>query len=180
MQYRQTDAMPRTARERTDFGLRLYDARKGAELTQKQVLSKIGIPQSTLSELETVATSSGYVAQLAALYKVDAHFLATGEPAPPHANIAESAPSTVEEPAKPYDAFTAQERQVIADLRALPDEDRARLIGELGARAEQMRRFAVKVLEQVGYKHAHRPLPGTRDINFGGDRESSKSEKKGS
>lgn len=76
--------MARTARERTPFGLRLYAARKAAGLSQVQVYEKLRIPQSTLSELETVASSSGYTAQLAALYNVDAHMLATGDALPPH------------------------------------------------------------------------------------------------
>lgn len=90
MQYRQTDSMPRTPRERTAFGLRLYKARKAAGLSQQQVFAQAGIPQSTLSELETVAASSGYTAQLASLYKVDAHVLATGEAAPPHLHVGEN------------------------------------------------------------------------------------------
>lgn len=90
MQYRQTDAMARTARERTPFGLRLYNARRAAGLSQVQVFELLQIPQSTLSELETVASSSGYTAQLAALYNIDAHVLATGDAAPPHLHGAES------------------------------------------------------------------------------------------
>jgi transcriptional regulator with XRE-family HTH domain len=69
-------------RERTPFGLRMLEARNAAGLTQKQVRDALGIAQSTLSELETEAHSSGYTSQLAALYKVDAHVLATGEAAP--------------------------------------------------------------------------------------------------
>lgn len=69
-------------RERTPFGLRLLEARKAAGLSQKAVEAAIGIPQSTLAELESAASSSGYTAQLAALYGVDAVTLATGEPAP--------------------------------------------------------------------------------------------------
>jgi transcriptional regulator with XRE-family HTH domain len=81
MQYRQTDLMVTDIRSRTPFAQRLVTARKAVRLTQKDVEIRLGIPQSTLSELEHSANSSGYTAQLAALYGVDAHFLAKGVPA---------------------------------------------------------------------------------------------------
>lgn len=77
----------RSDRERTGFGQRLYAARQAAGFTQVKVFEATGIPQSTLSELESTAMSSGYTAQLATLYKVDAHFLATGETAPPQLGV---------------------------------------------------------------------------------------------
>jgi len=80
---------PRTNRERTEFGQRLLAARQAAGLSQKAVQAAIGIPQSTLAELESTALSSGYTAQLAALYSVDPHMLATGEPAPLHRGVAQ-------------------------------------------------------------------------------------------
>jgi transcriptional regulator with XRE-family HTH domain len=82
--------MPETAtRSRTPFGLRLYKARKAAGLSQKDVEAALGIAQSTLSEMEREGQSSGSIAQLAALYKVDAHELATGEPAPVGRGVAQ-------------------------------------------------------------------------------------------
>lgn len=65
-------------RERSEFGARLRQARIAAGFTQKQVHSALGIAQSTLAELESTATRSGYIAQLASLYGVEANWLATG------------------------------------------------------------------------------------------------------
>ena len=174
MQYRQTDVMPRTARERTAFGLRLYEARKAAGLSQKQVFAQAGIPQSTLSELETVAASSGYTAQLAALYKVDAHVLATGEPAM-------ATPSTAQEPAKQYAAFSEQERQFIADLRELLEEDRARIVNEIAIRADQMRRHLQRVVAPAAaedYRHLRRDPPETHFL-VGGNQATEPAKKAG-
>lgn len=68
-----------SARERTPFGQRLFEAREGAGLKQKEVQKAIGISQSTLSGLERVADSSGFTPQLADLYGADAKYLATGK-----------------------------------------------------------------------------------------------------
>jgi transcriptional regulator with XRE-family HTH domain len=69
----------KSERERTAFGARLLRAREDAGLTQMQVCDALNMKQSTLSELEIQANSSGWTAQLANLYGVDAHYLATGE-----------------------------------------------------------------------------------------------------
>lgn len=65
--------------ERTPFGERAEAARRHAQLTQKDACTRVGIPQSTLGDIETKAEASTYTAQLARLYKVDAYWLATGE-----------------------------------------------------------------------------------------------------
>lgn len=65
-------------RYRTPFGQRLFDARTAAGLKQTEVCRRLQISQGTLSELERSAHSSGHVAALAALYHVDAHYLAEG------------------------------------------------------------------------------------------------------
>jgi transcriptional regulator with XRE-family HTH domain len=69
-------------RSRTEFGRRMLQARKAAGLTQVQVRAALGISQGTLSELEIEANSSGWTAQLAALYRCNARWLATGEGEP--------------------------------------------------------------------------------------------------
>lgn len=69
----------RTERERSAFGQRMYEARKASGLTQVEVQTALGISQSNMSDLEGTAESSTFVPQLAELYKVDAHWLATGE-----------------------------------------------------------------------------------------------------
>lgn len=71
-------ARPRSQRERTPFGQRMHAARAHAQLTQMEVHAAIGIGQSTLTDLESTASSSGWTPQLAGLYEVDALWLATG------------------------------------------------------------------------------------------------------
>lgn len=65
--------------ERTPYGQRLREARLALNLTQADVAKAVGMSQSTLAELEKSGLSSGQTAQLARLYDVDAHWLATGE-----------------------------------------------------------------------------------------------------
>lgn len=61
------------------FGERLRLARKAARITQKTVESRTGLKQGSLSELENgLHKSSGYIAKLAKLYRVNAYWLATG------------------------------------------------------------------------------------------------------
>jgi transcriptional regulator with XRE-family HTH domain len=64
---------------RTDFANRVRAARRYAKLTQKQLAPLVGMSQSNLSELETVAHGSSMTAQIAATCGVDATWLATGE-----------------------------------------------------------------------------------------------------
>jgi phage repressor protein C with HTH and peptisase S24 domain len=78
-------------KSRSAFGLRLYQARKKAGLTQKQVAARTGISQGTLSELETDAQGSSYTALLAQVYGVSAIYLAEGvEQSPVPINTEES------------------------------------------------------------------------------------------
>jgi len=72
----------RSERERTPFGQRMLEARETAELTQVAVCEQLGISQSTLSELETDANSSGRTTEFAMLYGCNPHWLATGEGSP--------------------------------------------------------------------------------------------------
>lgn len=69
----------RSARERTPFAKRMVEAREAAGLTQVKACEILGIRQSTLAEIETTANSSRLTAQLATVYGVDPHHLATGE-----------------------------------------------------------------------------------------------------
>jgi phage repressor protein C with HTH and peptisase S24 domain len=72
----------RSNRERSGFGQRMYEARKRAGLTQKEVQAKLGISQSNMSDLEGMAESSSFTAQLASLYGCSPNWLATGEGSP--------------------------------------------------------------------------------------------------
>lgn len=65
--------------------MRLYEARRAAKKTQAQVCKRLGISQSNLSDLERIAESSGFTAQLAAFYECDPNYLATGVGTPPAA-----------------------------------------------------------------------------------------------
>lgn len=67
-----------SGKERTPFGERLYKARKESGLTQVQAARKVGMSQGTLAEAEKIGTGSAYTAQLAAVYKVRAEWLADG------------------------------------------------------------------------------------------------------
>lgn len=72
----------RSERERTPFGQRMLEARSTAGLTQMEVCKTLSVSQSTLSELETDANSSGRVTEFALLYGCNANWLATGEGSP--------------------------------------------------------------------------------------------------
>jgi transcriptional regulator with XRE-family HTH domain len=87
-QYRHTADMSKSTRERSAFGLRLYEARLKAGLTQVQVKEALGISQGSLSDLEREGERSAYVPALAKLYGVDPYFLATGEASPPQIPLA--------------------------------------------------------------------------------------------
>jgi transcriptional regulator with XRE-family HTH domain len=68
----------RSTRERSPFGLRMFQARERAGLTQVDVCQRLEISQGTLSGLELSAASSGKVVEFAKLYDVDAEWLSTG------------------------------------------------------------------------------------------------------
>jgi len=64
----------------TELRERLKAARKDAKLTQKEIVTRVGITQPAYSELETgKSASSGYLPQIARILGVDAHWLATGK-----------------------------------------------------------------------------------------------------
>lgn len=66
----------------------MYRARVYAGLTQMAVRDALGVSQGTLSELEASASSSGRVVEFAALYQVDASWLATGNGIEPPSSLA--------------------------------------------------------------------------------------------
>lgn len=62
------------------IGTRIKEARREAKLTQKQLAGKVGIKQSTLSELESGASSgTTYIATFASALGVRALWLETGK-----------------------------------------------------------------------------------------------------
>lgn len=77
---RQTEPISYQNADMSTFGARLHEARKNIGLSQKEVATRTGIGQSLLSELENDHyQTSGYVFQLASLYKVSARWLAEGK-----------------------------------------------------------------------------------------------------
>lgn len=65
--------------ERTAFGERLYRARKHANLSQRGLGEKVGLSQTTLTELERTGQGSSKVAHIAAATGVRVQWLAQGE-----------------------------------------------------------------------------------------------------
>lgn len=65
-------------KSRSEYGQRLYTARKQAGLTQTALAKAAGMSQSTYQEAETTGARSTYTSQLAAACGVSAQWLATG------------------------------------------------------------------------------------------------------
>lgn len=63
----------------TEYGKRIRAARKHAKMTQAQLAEAIGASQSNLSDMEGKATGSRFTPMVAAVCKVSATWLATGE-----------------------------------------------------------------------------------------------------
>ena len=63
----------------TEFGARLREARKAANVTQATLAKKVGIGQSTVAELEKSGNGSSHVPAIAAVLGCSALWLATGE-----------------------------------------------------------------------------------------------------
>lgn len=100
------------------FGERLKESRRAANLTQKQVATKVGMAQATLSQLEgdTYPTSS-YTPRLAHLYGVSARWLADGD-GPRASSAADAEPIAA---AWPFEKVTLEQfaslpRSVRADI----------------------------------------------------------------
>ena len=71
--------MTKREKVRTNFGERLFKARKHAGLTQVELAKLAGIAQSTMTEAETTANGSTKVMQLAKATGVNPDWLATGK-----------------------------------------------------------------------------------------------------
>ena len=64
---------------RTEFGRRLYEARKRAKKTQVQLCKAVGMSQGNYTDLETNGQSSGFTPKIAAFLGVNVNWLAYGE-----------------------------------------------------------------------------------------------------
>lgn len=64
---------------RTEFGQRLFEARKRAKKTQVQLCKAVGMSQGNYTDLETNGQSSGFTPKIAAFLGVSVDWLAYGE-----------------------------------------------------------------------------------------------------
>ena len=113
--------------EVTEFGARLCRAREHAGLTRREVSAKLNLGYSTIHDAETIAIGSKHTSRFGALYKVSAHWLATGEGA---MLAAEGAP-----------APTFAVLRLAAVYRALDPDMQAVLIDTARALYRHRRRF---------------------------------------
>lgn len=86
-----------TAKERTEFGERLYQARRRAGLSQAELGQKVGLGQSAIAEAEGTGNGTTKTVQIAEACGVRAQWLADGtgpmlasdrEPPPAARNVA--------------------------------------------------------------------------------------------
>lgn len=63
---------------RSEFGQRLLQARKHAQMTQVQAAKAVGMSQGTYAELEKTGNGSSFTVSLAKAYGVNPEWLATG------------------------------------------------------------------------------------------------------
>jgi transcriptional regulator with XRE-family HTH domain len=106
--------MEKVARPRSEFGLRLREARKESGLTQGEVAQALGLSQGTVSQAEKEGDGSVHVAAYAKLLQVNPLWLATGEgPKKPEAPVAH---------AVSLDAFTVPTftREELLSAKTLP------------------------------------------------------------
>jgi transcriptional regulator with XRE-family HTH domain len=142
----------RSERERTAFGQRMLQARERAGLTQLQVRQALTLAQSTLSELEATALSSGRTVEFARLYGCDPQWLSTGEGSPGWTRPGTNAGS---EPPKSGDFSDRHEvsdsdwarLQEIKDMEASPRLSRK--LQELRAELAEARQEAEVLAESI-------------------------------
>lgn len=110
------------------IGQRVREARKAAGLTQQQLAEKVGIKQSTLSELENGdSAGSGHLAAMAAALNVSALWLQTGKgsmrhvapPTPPRSIGRVATTEEISELIALYGQSSPEWRQRIFDLAKL-------------------------------------------------------------
>lgn len=156
----------RSERERSAFGRRMLLARERAGLTQTQVRDALKLAQSTLSELEGPALTSGRTVEFAALYGCDPRWLATGEGSPGWGKQAPAAP-----PADFHDRHIVNESdwarlQELRDMESSPAL--ARRLEELRAELAERKQFAENVYRRrIEEAQAHGGHAGGMSV-FGG------------
>jgi len=105
---------------RSDYGLRLYEARTHAGLTQTALAKVAGMSQSAFATAETTGQGSTYTSQLAAACGVRAEWLATGEGA-----MLQGAGSSSEQARSEPDQIGAALRVLAEALKAADTPTRA-------------------------------------------------------
>lgn len=140
------------SRERTSFGERMLQARERAGFTQMQVRQRLKVSQGTLSELERMAHGTKRLIEFAALYGVDATWLATGK-----GEMDGATAIRVAEPAGRDYTIDAQARELLADFRDLLPEEQAQWRAKIHDRAQQMRQHAERVVGRTAAKTKKAP-----------------------
>ena len=74
-----TFCWPYTSTMKSEFGQRLFDARKHAKLTQVELCQLVGMSQGTFGFLERQGQTSGYTPAIAKVCGVSVQWLAYGE-----------------------------------------------------------------------------------------------------
>ncbi len=133
--------MAKRVKERTEFGERVFKARKFAGLTQIDLAKLAGIAQSTLTEAETVANGSTRVMQIAKATGVNPEWLATGkgEMLPIEQRSPALPPVAAQEPRTSYSAFSSGRLSVATLIQQL---------GELLEQQDALTRVAIAPLLQ--------------------------------
>jgi len=111
-------------------------------MTQVEVERETGISQSNLSDLEGQAEGSTYVPQLAKLYGVSAHWLATGtgpkmDYRPEVAELIASTTAKLD----PLSLLPADERALLEAYREILPEQRVEAAASLIARGAEAKRY---------------------------------------
>lgn len=141
---------------KSEFGKRLFEARKRAKKTQMQLCKAIGMAQGTYTRLESVGQGSSYTPKIAAFLGVNTEWLAYGEGemlstgAPPTAanTQAESAPAA----AGP--SYDAQSLGYYLDKITDPDQ-----------RAKTARAALQLILRQVDGPPPEPPIPEPEPVS---------------
>jgi SOS-response transcriptional repressor LexA len=106
---------------KTTFGVRLKQARREAGMTQKELASKAGIKQGTLSELENDKyAASAHTPQLAAALRVNALWLAN-EKGPKHISGAGDVSISATVPGKIAESLPKSGDRLLANTEPGPD-----------------------------------------------------------
>lgn len=139
-------------KERTEYGQRLYEARKGAKLSQERLAELVGMGQSSLAEAESTQLGSSFTAQLAAATGVRAEWLASGVGPKFEAAVTAHEP----EPEWPFP------KVALSRVLALEEDDRGYVQRRLLQAIEECEMATVSVDEQRQAERILKPAKKSR------------------